>query len=333
MRGDKWTSRHFTLLNGVTYKARGAGCAVRGIVERQHRPDLIVVDDIEDDEAVQTPERREKLWRWLITALWNVGGFQGCDKIVIGTPLHNDCVLRRLSRDGWDYLRRPALEDGRPLWPGAWSLEALDLRKREIGSLAFAQEFLLQPLDEGAHPFRREWFQFYDPTAPRDGWDVVAFVDPAIGQKKGSDWFVASVVAVSHPGARLEMRLLEQWSGKLSVAQQVERIAHIARTWRPSQIGVETNAYQDSLRQLVQEHFRRTSVYAEVIPITSHAQKNVRIRKLSPAVEFGDLRFDAAQHGDLIAHMCDYPSVTHDDFEDSLAGAVEMVRRTGRLAV
>jgi hypothetical protein len=31
--------------------------------------------------------------------------------------------------------------------------------------------------------------------------------------------------------------------------------------------------------------------------------------------------------------MCDYPSVAHDDFEDSLAGVVEMAESIGRLSM
>jgi predicted phage terminase large subunit-like protein len=96
-------------------------------------------------------------------------------------------------------------------------------------------------------------------------------------------------------------------------------------------IGIEANAYQDALRQTVTEHVARTGQQAHVVPITNTAAKKTRIMALSPRVEMGIVTFHQRQ-ASLIAHMLDYPSVAHDDHEDSLAGAVQMVANTGRLS-
>lgn len=336
LRGPQWTETSFTTRHGVRLLARGAGSAIRGLVHGQHRPDMVLVDDLENDEAVLTPERREKLYRWVTAALWNVGGPDGMDRLVVGTPLHLDSVLRRLPAAGWQHHRFPALDaDGQPLWPEAYDAAALAAKRSELGSLAFAQEYLLQPLDDEAKPFRAEWIRYYrderDGQPCPDHWWRFVYVDPAIGQKQGSDWFVATVVGCSVPGEPLEVRVLDQYAARISVADQVARVCDLAGRWRPMSIGIEANAYQDALRQTVTEHVARTGQQAHVVPITNTAAKKTRIMALSPRVEMGIVTFHQRQ-ASLIAHMLDYPSVAHDDHEDSLAGAVQMVANTGRLS-
>jgi predicted phage terminase large subunit-like protein len=111
----------------------------------------------------------------------------------------------------------------------------------------------------------------------------------------------------------------------------VARVADIIGRWRPMRVGIEANAYQDALRQLVQEHQSHTGQAIHVTPVYSTVEKAIRIRKLSPRVEMGVLRFSTRQQP-LVAHLLDYPSVAHDDQADSLAGAVQMIADTGRLA-
>jgi predicted phage terminase large subunit-like protein len=337
LTGKKWTQSHFTCTNGFTCRAIGSGGSVRGIVEKNRRPDLIICDDLEDDEATQTPELREKLWKWVTTALFNVGVGKIVDRIIVGTPLHNDCVLRRLKKKHPErYNQWKAIaEDGALLWPEVYTQDILDEIKYEIGSLAFAQEYQMEPMDDQTKPFKPEWFRYFDDseTPTPDHWWRFMYVDPAIGQKKTSDWFVASICAISPMGEPLEVRVLEQFKAKLSVAGQLATIEQLTDKWQPMQVGIESNAYQDSLRQLSMERFAETRNWVSVVSVVSTTNKKVRIMKLSPRVETGRLKFrkgDPAQ-AELITHMTEYPSVTHDDFEDSLEGVVAMAERTGRM--
>jgi hypothetical protein len=48
---------------------RGAEQRVRGLKWDQRRPDLIICDDLEGDEQVQSKDRREKFRRWFYAAL------------------------------------------------------------------------------------------------------------------------------------------------------------------------------------------------------------------------------------------------------------------------
>ena len=62
MKGeDTWKSGTIKTTNRVKVDAVGSGKKLRGRKNRSWRPDLIVLDDIENDENVNTPEQRKKL--------------------------------------------------------------------------------------------------------------------------------------------------------------------------------------------------------------------------------------------------------------------------------
>lgn len=168
----KWTETHLELPGGVIIRAMGAGSKVRGLVRNGRRPSLILVDDLENDQAVETEGQRSKLRRWFTRALIPTGVAGRLATVVVGTILHADSLLSRLlSSDdfpGWLKRRYAARystagladPDGPIiLWPEYWSAESLTARKREIGSLAFCQEYLNQPIDNETAIFRWEWLE------------------------------------------------------------------------------------------------------------------------------------------------------------------------------
>ncbi|MDG6356030.1 hypothetical protein QAA22_11710, partial [Glaesserella parasuis] len=69
-----------------------------------YRPDLVILDDIENDEQVRNPEQRDKLHNWLKKTVLPLGSADGkLDVIYIGTILHYDSVLNRtLASKAWN---------------------------------------------------------------------------------------------------------------------------------------------------------------------------------------------------------------------------------------
>src|SRR5690606_22145584 len=77
--------------------AKGAEQKLRGLKWANQRPDLIVCDDMENDEAILNSDRREKFRRWFFGALRPARASNG-KIIVIGTILHMDSLLERLMQ-------------------------------------------------------------------------------------------------------------------------------------------------------------------------------------------------------------------------------------------
>lgn len=93
MKGDKaWRTGVILTKTDIKVEAIGSGKKVRGRRHRNWRPDLIVLDDVENDENVNTPEQRQKLKKWFNKAVSKAGDTY-TDIMYIGTILHYDSLL------------------------------------------------------------------------------------------------------------------------------------------------------------------------------------------------------------------------------------------------
>ncbi len=139
--------------------------SIRGERFGAYRPTLIIVDDIEDDEMVKNPERRDELEKQFNEVL-NYAGEAGETRIVVdGTILHDDSLLAKMIRT--DRYRRfkklvyRARNDGVSLWPEKWSIE--DLAEMESDNPeAFAKEMQGDPSSGTMETIRRVDFRRWE---------------------------------------------------------------------------------------------------------------------------------------------------------------------------
>lgn len=111
-RGAPWRDYKIKLSRDAHIHALGAGQKVRGLREGPNRPSLIVVDDLEELEACQSAEQREKTREWFTKTLLKAVA-PGANVVVIGTVLHYDSLLARLldpkQSPGWDSSKYQAV--------------------------------------------------------------------------------------------------------------------------------------------------------------------------------------------------------------------------------
>ena len=145
--GSTWQRGDFTTSGGVRVLARGRGDKVRGLKNRQYRPDKAIVDDFENDINVENPKLVTKGKKWLLRAVIGSMG-AGYVFIMIGNLFHPKSVLAQFMADKDEdgqplYVSRiyaaildPGKPDERPLWPEAWPLERLHAKRRKMGSVS-----------------------------------------------------------------------------------------------------------------------------------------------------------------------------------------------------
>ncbi len=99
-----WKVGEFVTRNGVKLKAFGSGKRLRGVKFGVYRPDLVILDDLENDTNVRSLGQRDKLEEWLDSAVINLGDASAkIDILYIGTILHYDSLLaRKLSLAFWN---------------------------------------------------------------------------------------------------------------------------------------------------------------------------------------------------------------------------------------
>lgn len=194
---DKWTESHLILKNGtrVNLRAKGAGGQIRGF-----RPDVVICDDIETDETVESEEQRKKLKSWIFKACINTLLPKG-QFIIIGTIIHPLSVLNDLLNvdNGWLKKKYRAYIDGRQekgyeLWPQLWTHERLQERKKEIGSWAFAAEYLNDPVADETAAIKETMIRYWK-ELPQE-YSCVITVDPAYSEEESADFKVASVIGI-----------------------------------------------------------------------------------------------------------------------------------------
>ncbi len=144
--GPIWRSDMIVTRNGVKIQAAGSGQKLRGLRHGACRPDLVICDDLENDESVESAEQRRKLEAWFFKALMKIGQ-PDTVYIVVGTVLHHESLLQKLlEKPGWKGKKFKAVmqwASNRRLWD-EWERVFSDLSAGKEEAEARADAFFAQ---------------------------------------------------------------------------------------------------------------------------------------------------------------------------------------------
>ena len=163
--GRVWKASVILLTNGVKIEAIGSGKKIRGRRHKQWRPDLIVCDDLENDENVNTAEQRKKLRNWFYKAVSKAGDTY-TDIVYIGTLLHFDALLANVANNPSyktvKYRGVISFAENTELWD-VWEAIYTDLtnEKRQEEARAFYEAHEAEML-EGTAVLWKEKLSYYD---------------------------------------------------------------------------------------------------------------------------------------------------------------------------
>lgn len=113
---ERWRDDDVVFACGCRIMAAGAGKSLRGARKGATRPDLLLIDDLEDEASVATEAALAKRLRWLNrVALGLADARLGMSVLWVGTILSRAALLNQATG--------AALDDGqtRPDWARAWS--------------------------------------------------------------------------------------------------------------------------------------------------------------------------------------------------------------------
>ena len=165
LAGSVWRSNVLVTKTNIKIEAIGSGKKIRGRKHRNWRPDLIILDDVENDENVRTPEQRSKLKNWFDKAV-SKSGDDYTDIVYIGTLLHYDSLLAKtLTNPAYRSIKYKAViqfSQADDLWQ-QWETIFTDLSNddRESEALAFFQAHKAAML-EGTQVLWEEKLSYYD---------------------------------------------------------------------------------------------------------------------------------------------------------------------------
>ncbi|CAH8714424.1 hypothetical protein, partial [Paenibacillus melissococcoides] len=165
LKGRVWKGSVLVTSTDIKVEAIGRGKKIRGRRHRNWRPDLIVLDDIENDENVYTPEQRKKLESWFYKAVSKAGDTY-TDIVYIGTILHYDSLLSKVLKNpeyhSVKYRGVISFATNQELWD-AWEAIYTDLENvhRQEDARAFYEDNKADML-EGTEVLWEEKLSYYD---------------------------------------------------------------------------------------------------------------------------------------------------------------------------
>ncbi len=320
----------------VRILARGSGQRLRGIKHGRFRPDLVILDDLENDKNVKNPRLVKETLDWVREAVYPALD-PGGSLFSIGTVLAQRSALATLLSSPEEPYRRftrrryQALDqEGNSLWPARHPVEELLRQKSLMGSAAFNKEKQNDPKDDEGL-FQESWLRTYHPgEIEQKNLSKAGFLDPSLAAGESGDY--KAVVSVGLDAASQVFYVLDAYIRRSSLDQLMRAV--LTRQARHNYLvfGVEDNLFQ----RLLLDEFSRAARQAQVVlplrGVTHRLAKETRLAGLSPLVERGLVRFCPSQ-GDqalLMEQLVHFPSPTvHDDGPDALEGAVSLLRNAG----
>lgn len=326
--------------------AKGAEQKLRGIKWDNLRPDLIVCDDMENDEAVASPERRQKLRTWFYGALLHCRSNNG-KVIIVGTILHMDSLLERLmipqrgrliqedlkeysdeAKPIWKAIKyRAHNEDfSKILWADQWPKERLQRERQAFLEQGmpdvYSREFLNYPIDESTAYFKRD--DFYGLT--QDDEDEIeakrlvyyAAADFAVTTRETSDYTVIAVVGVTSDG---DLLVVDIRRGRWDSAEIIEQLFSVHKRYKPELFIVEQGTIQKAIGPFLNREMQIRSTYLNLYPMVPTKDKVSRARSLQARLRAGGIRFDKERfwYDTLEDEMARFPKDRHDDQVDALS--------------
>ena len=348
--GSPWTANEIVFSMGdesVKIKAYGAGKKIRGSNHMGRRPDWIAVDDIENDENVESKAQRDKLDRWFKKAILKLPSRKSTahNFLIVGTRLHHDSLLARIA------LRSDCLHHNFPLirqWPARFdeiSKETLALElvsdtvldDPDIDLLSVLADFLEdrdsfysemqnQPISSEGAIFGT--FSTYQELPQIDSWTIG--VDPALGKAKG-DYFAIAALGYCKSLKRYYARVVgyktkpEQMIPLLIALYSSLRISGV-----PIKIAIETVQFQEFFKDALKSRAIEMGIHLPIVEIRNTAAKELRIDSLSPHVSDATILIEENCHL-LIEELSTYPKSAHDDLLDALEMAWRIAFRGANL--
>jgi hypothetical protein len=325
--GPTWSADVIILSNGARIQAFGARQSLRGAKTKQNdRPDLAVVDDLEDEDMIATEAARQKTRRWfdgsLIPALVPDGKIR-----MVGTPLHPKSLLEeKRNSPQWKSVIIPISYindrgDEVSSWPDRFSMKWILSRKQsfiDAGAITeYEQEYMCRAEDVASKPFKGEMFQ--RGMLPIGFHATEIMVDPArsVNTKTSAR---TGYAAWSWIGSKLFVR--EAYGAFHRPDEIIAEIFKLNERYNPVNIGVEADGLEEFIMQPLRNEQVMRGISIPLSPQRAPKDKVGFISGLQPFYIAGQVTH-VGECRDLEVELVNFPT-GRCDVPNALAYALKM---------
>lgn len=322
-KGDKWAENKIVMQNGVAIEAHGWEEEIRGYLHFDWRPDRAYLDDIENKESVRNTLIVDANWRKLHMELIPALDVEFGKVRMTGTPLADDCMVRRAAASSeWVHgffpvadgdIDNPATKSSwESRFPIEWIRKTRDHLSSEGMLREFNQEYMLIPTGTQGKPFTEDMLRFED-IAPKMYSPRVAIFDPArTVEVKTSDQ--TGRVVVSKIGTRIYVHESggEYWQPDEIVGGAFEA----SDRHDDCEVAIEKNSLDNWLLQPIRARMLLLgrTLKLRVLQAPQDRDKAQFIMGLRPFFVAGDIILvgGRAKHQQLVSQILNFPSGKKD---------------------
>ena len=291
-------------------RSKGALTSMRGINVDNRRPNIIIMDDVQDEENAKSDIESAKLYDWIFNTLLRTRSPDGSINIYVGnTYPHKGTIITKLAEDPeWISLILGAiLEDGSSLWEELHPIQLLlsdyNAAVRAGNEAGWLAEFMnvmdtarndrfdkvaMQNNYDSLDPFTLSMINVpYNPTV--DGKFIV--IDPASTKKNADEHAVVLVYIV---GSKIIVR--DVVHKRLTPKEAIRIAVSLAIREGAWTVFIEDVAYQDTLIYWFNEELKTNQLWThlqstfKLLPINPrNRSKNSRILQLFKQINVGDI--------------------------------------------
>lgn len=316
--------------NGFVFAAKGIDASSLGMKVGAQRPDLLLLDDVEPDEAQYSAYQAGKRLKTITDAILPLNIYARV--VLSGTVTMPGSITHQLVRWGkgerddgnaWvseehfrvhHHLPIEQRPDGteRSVWPQKWPLEYLQSIRH---TRSYAKNMANDPMAADGALWTPDDFRYPGDDGPDPITHMMLSIDPAVTAKKSSDFTGLAVVSWSAQTRRCTVHAA--WALRIIPGAALrERVLAILDEY--PQIGLillEVNQGHDTWQSVLHH------MPVKVKPVNQNEPKFARAEGVLNHYQRGRV-LHARRLPELEQQMCSFPKAPHDDMVDAVGSAV-----------
>jgi len=355
---DSFSKQSWVAYGDVFVLPRGAGQQVRGLNWMGHRPGLIIIDDLESTELVQSDEQREKLSNWFFSDLMKTESKFGepAEFIYIDTVKHEDALLQNLiDSSDWTKVDTPTgvlsicddnFNSFDPNYLTTKEIKQEYEEHREKGKTdLFYMEYRNIPISKEDAIFKPEYFRYFeehgdhlsieessnqssrlnkdqqDAKDQQPIWtkDLVTMVIVDPARTVKLQSAESAVVTVSVDRSEGRIFVRDIFSARVRPDELYEAIFSAVLMHNAMILAVEVTGLHEFVSQPIQNEMRTRGIYPQYLELNAKGNKDIRIATLARNYRLGYMYHNRSNCQPLESQLEMHPKSKLKDIMDALA--------------
>jgi hypothetical protein len=306
----------------IILKAAGAGTGIRGITEKNRRPDLMIFDDIQSREDSESEILSSQLEKWMVGTAMKAKSPEGCLFVFVANmyPTKGSLLRKLKLNPNWvKYIVGGILHDGTSLWEDLQPIRQLVREFQNDLATGHPEIFYAEVLNDENAAINNlvDLSKIPDWTYKDDDIDLGKFIviDPS-GNRATSDSVAIGLFQVFE-GYPCLTHLIEE---RLSPGETIHKALKLGLENNCSIIGVEATGYQQTLLYWFDFTIKQLGIEGfDFLEVNSGMrEKTQRIVNMFKQLPTGEIKIHPRVRSQIFLQITQFNPLKKDNVDNSL---------------